>query len=342
MPYPYYHNKNHGSDVVQTIATVGIIAAATYGVYKFCQWLFTKTDEQILHEARVCYKQAFNATSKGVDLIHEGISKFPESRKEQHKAIKNITEDFLYHSALAKLYSYSHSFIKYELEVADALHIVHERIANIRKKAIPCIIMRDLEQINDDLSQLWFELSFCRDFLKEHAAYYELFELEARAMGTYEFEINAVDNYGDNFPYLREAIRMAVMKKAAHNRMSYPFMAYLEVFERDMKNLEYHLKNLSSAYHHRFQGAQRLLQKLETVYNLVVSEDAYRQELRDYKKEMLERERIAAEQAKAHAAHMQAQALQQQAYEMHKQNQLQKEQNILLATQPPTRVNVYL
>lgn len=342
MPYPYHHNKSQGSDMVQTIAAVGIIAAATYGVYKFCQWLFSKTDEQILHEARVCYEQALSATGTGIEVIHEGVGEFPESRKEQHNIIRNMSEDFLYQSAIAKLYSYSHSFVKHEQEVAYAVCMVQDRIAKIHEKALHCPILKELKEMHSDLSHLRFELAFCRDFLKEHTAYYELFELEAHAMGTYEFEINAVDSYADNPPYLREAMRMAVMKKASHNRISYPFMAYIEMLERDMKNLESHMKNLPSRYHNRFKGAQRLLQKLDTAYNIVVSEDAYRQELRDYKKEMLERERIAAEQAKAHAAHLQAQALQQQAYEMHKQNKLQQQQNNILAAQQPAHVHVYM
>lgn len=350
--YGHHHHHSHGSstsDVVTTVAAVGIFAAATYGIYKFCEWIFSKTDEQILDEARNCYDSALAATKKGVDLIHEGFGQFPELKKDQAKAIMKIHEDFLYQSALVRLDSYAYQFGTHERSVADALHMVQERIALIRKKGMPCFIAKDLEHIAKDLGYLRFELAFCRDFLKEHASYYDIFNLEAGLMGAYEFEINSLDYHINNPPYLREALRMAVMKKAAHHKINYPYMAYVNTIEQEVKNLEHHIKHLNRQYHNRDAGARLLLRKLQSIYDLVVSEDAYRQELRDYQRELLERERIATEKAKAeaaaaqaHAAHLQANALQQQAHELHKQNQLQKEQNAILAAQGPARVNVYL
>ena len=192
---------------------------------------------------------------------------------------------------------------------------------------------------------------------KEHATYFDLFDIEAHEMATYEFELASLDYNVNNPIYLRKAMRMAVMKKAAHERISYPYMKFVESLEREIQRMQHHIQRLEHSYANRRAAAHVLAQRLDAIYNIVVSEDAYRQELRDYKKELLERERIAAEQAKAsaaaahaYAAQQQAYAMQQQAHEMHKQNQLQKEQNHILATQfavnannpPPTHVNVYL
>lgn len=338
--YRHYHHRNDDNSVVKAIAGVGLLAAIGYGVYKFFDWLFTKTDEQILQEGKKTLARAFDATKNGVELIQTAVGEIPVLPKEKHKLIKQVPEDFLYQSALSHLYSYNASLEKHSYEVDNALSMVKNRIASVKKKNLICPIISQLETLAIDLENMQIELHFCLDFLKEHAAYYQLFDVEAKQMGFYEFEINSVDYHINNPPYLREALRMGVMKKSAGKHNTYPYMVYVETIERDIKNLEQHINRLTFNYQNRIKGARLLLEKLNIIYGIVVSEDAYRQELRDYKKEMLERERIAAEKAKAdaaaaqaHAAHMQAQAMQQQVYELHHQNQLQKQQNAILASQ---------
>ncbi len=344
MNYAGHHHHHHADDhsLAKTIVGVGVLAAIGYGLYTFFDWLFTKTDEQVLKEAKKTLSNAFDATKNGILMIKEGVGEFPVCSKEQHKVIKNISEDFLYQSALARLYSYGHSFEKHAHEIDNALAMVHNRIAKIKKKNLPCPIMAKLESIALELEDTYRELSFCGAFVSEHASYYHLFELESKYMGFYEYELGSVDYHAHNPPYLREALRVGVMKKSSGTHNAYPYMAYVEIIERDIKKLEHAIAQLSYRYENRHKGSTRLLEKLTLVHTMVISEDAYRQELRDYKKEMIERERLAAEKAKAdaaaaqaHAAHMQAIAMQQQAQALH-------EQNHILASQRPAHVNVYL
>lgn len=353
--YSHHHNSNSPT-VVETVAAIGIVAAVAYGFYKLCDWLFTKTDEQILHESRLCWSSAYDNTKKYIDVLKEGIGAFPESRKEQQKVIKQVDEDFLYQCALKKMYISSHTLSGYAQQVADAGHASSKRAADLSKKQPHLPIIIKLEKVSNELGELHTQIVFAAEFMREHESYFDLFELESHQLIAYEFELSSLDYHANNPLYLREALRMAVMKKAAHERVSYPYMKYVEDMEREIKNLKHHIDRLAYAYHNRAKGAHLLLQRLDTIYNIVVSEDAYRQELRDYKKEMLERERIAAEQAKAqaaavqaqaavsqaHAAHMQAQAMQQQANALHQQNQLQQQQNHILAAQGAPKVNVYL
>lgn len=349
-PRPHYHNSNSPT-VVETVAAVGIVAAVAYGFYKLCDWLFTKTDEQVLQESRQCWSTAHDNTKRYVDALKAGVGEFPESRKEQQKMIKQVDEDFLYHCAVKKIYTNAHTLSGYAQQVADAGLASSKRAADLRKKHSHLPIISKLENISNELGVLHNEIVFAAEFMREHETYFDIFELETCQLVAYEFELSSLDYHANNPLYLREALRMAVMKKAAHERVNYPYMKYVEDLERELKTLKHHIERLGYAYQNRNKGAHLLLQRLDAVYNIVVSEDAYRQELRDYKKEMLERERIAAEQAKAqaaaaqaHAAHLQAQALQQQAYQMQQQNQLQQQQNAILASQAhkPAHVNVYL
>lgn len=344
MDHARRHHHHHSDElsVGKTIVGVGLLAAAGYGLYTFFDWLFTKTDEQVLKEAKKSFTTAFDATKSGVVLIQEGVGEFPVSAREQQRVIKDCAEDFLYHSAVSGLHSYAHSFEQHAREIGNALAMVQNRIAKIKKKNLVCPVLAKLEGVAVDLETLQTELNFCAAFMSAHESYYRLFELESKLMGWYAYELDSVDHHAHNTPYLREALRMGVMKKAAGSRDSYPFMAFVQSIEHDINKLEHAVSALSYRYENRRKGSARLLEKLSMIHTIVISEDAYRQELRDHKKEMLERERIAAEQAKAqaaaaqaHAAHLQAIAMQQQAQALH-------EQNHILATQRPTRVNVYL
>ncbi len=334
----YHHHDDSG--IFQTIAAVGIIAAAGYGIYKLCDWLFSKTDEQVLDEAKNCFTQAHAANARSVEMIRAGFGAFPKTKQEQLNAIRHVGEDFLYQCAIAHMHEHGRQFSVYESQVASALSMVQDRINYVKKKQLICPILGQLETAATDLAQLRLELAFCADFMREHASYFDLFDAEAKYMATYEFELSSP---------VREALRMAVMKKGAGSRCSYPYMSYVDTLERDIKNLNHQIARLSYNYHNRISAARLLLDRLNLIYNLVISEDAYRQELRDYKKEMLERERIAAEKAKAeaaaahaYAAQQQAYAMQQQAHEMHRHNHLQAEANHIAACNPQeTHVHVY-
>lgn len=349
--YPHPHHHSNSPTVGETVAAVGLVAAAVYGFYKLCDWLFTKTDEQVLKEAKTCLEHCYDNTYKQINMLKEGLGEFPGSTREQQRVIRQADEDFLYAFALKKLYMRigGRTLADYAQEVADAGKMAGKRAAELRKKGGHSPFIKSLESVSEELGQLHNQIVFAAEFLREHAAYFELFELESHLLVAYEFEISSLGNYAANPVYLREALRMAVMKKAAHERMSYPYMKYMDQIERDLRSLKHYKSALKNPYPNREKGSHLLLQHLDSIYNMVISEEAYRQELRDHKKEMLERERIAAEKAKAdaavaqaHAAHMQAQAMQDQAYQLQKQNQLQQQQNAILAAQGPTRVNVYL
>ena len=349
-PRPHYHNSNSPT-VVETVAAIGIVAAVAYGFYKLCDWLFTKTDEQILKEAKDCLAYGHDSCDREINVLKKEFGEFPESRKEQQKLIKEVNEDFLYHYAIQcpPIVRPGWALSEAPYYVAQAGQMASKRAAELRKKNSHAPIIKDLEKISNKLGIFHTEIVFANEFYQEHSAYFYLFDLETYLLKSYEFELSSLDYHANNPLYLREALRMAVMKKAAHDHVSYPYMKYIEQMEKDLKMLKERINSLSHNYHNRIKGSQLLLQRLNAIYDIVVSEDAYRQELRDYKKEMLERERIAAEQAKAqaaaaqaHAAHMQAQAMQQQAYALQQQNQLQQQQNAILAAQGPSRVNVYL
>lgn len=360
-----YHHGYHRSDsptALETVAAVGLVAAAAYGFYKLCDWLFTKTNEQILKEAKYCLVKAHTSADKYIAAIKAGLGEFPESKSERQKVLKNVNEEFLYEYALqmnslAPSVHFDYwSISEAPAYVAQAGQMASKCAQELRNKNSHLPIVKDLENISNKLGILHTEIVFVNEFFKEHGAYFSLFSLESRLLTTYEFEIASLINYANNPPYLREAMRMAVMKKAAHNRISYPYMNYIEQLEKDLSSLKNCINNLRNTYHHRQMAAQLIWQQLDSIYNMAVSEEAYRQELRDHKKEMLERERIAAEQAKAaaaaaqaqataaqaHAAHMHAQAMQQHTYALQQQNQLQQQQNNILASQGTPRVNVYL
>ena len=370
--YGGHHHHHHQSDVEmigKAVVAVGCIAAIGYGFYKLCDWLFSPTDERIIQDSLTVFHDAQNRYDEIITFFAATLGK-PETAAEKQILMKTFDESFLYHTAVM----YSNKMYMYDLiaqmqgtisGLRSAHKTVYDRMKKLRSKSESYSVFAQMESIDKDICSLSMQLEFVHDYLAQHKSYFTLFEFEARLMNTYANELQVLEQYAHDQAYIMQVLRSCVMKHAGHNRTSYPYMHYVEMIQSDCNNLDRYTNGLSYNYGNRIAAARLLLQKLNTSYSMVITHDAYHQELRDYKKEQLEKERIAAEQAKAAAAQAQANAAaahaaaaQQQAWAMQQQNALQAQQirvdqdrNVILATQaivnainPPAapQVNVFI
>ena len=365
MRRPVYvvHPPRHQSySVGEFILGVGFLAAVGYGIYKLCDWLLYKSEEQILHDANVALFDAHRDYDEMIHVFAVNFNGIPEEVAHQKQIISSIQEPFLYQLALQFSQSYGsmQSFLNKVSCTISALKSQHKtitaRINKLHKYNEKYSLRLQLEQLEQEVIKIENQLSFIEKHLKHHTNYFNLFEKEAALLVRYEVELVAVEKSGNNHLYVRDALRLAVMKNAAQHHHHYPYMYYLELIGNDKSWLEQAIAN-SQAYSNRANAARSLLEKLFGFYAMILVEDAYRQELRDYEKAQLEMQLIYAQQSQAAAAHAHAQAaqaqaaaMQQQTWQLAQQNQLHQQQNdilqmqtILQANTPatPTYVNVY-
>ncbi len=352
IPMPEYRS-DVTADVARFAIGAGCIAAFCYGAYKVGQWLFGKTDEQILKESSLVLSDVTYHFTPLVTLFG-------------NNQCKNIDEPFLYQYAnqLSRDKKSIQAILSDLGSGIPALKSSHEtmntRLIELQRKR-QATLFESMRQVNESTAVLLHKLESIHQCLQYHNAYFVLYEKEAVLMGEYEQSLLAVEHAGGNPLVLKEQIRMIIMAYASKNRIVYPYMYYIEKISRDCSQLDQMIRGLSGNYANRANAAYNLLQRLQIIYNVLLTDDVYLQELRDYERAKIEKQRLEAEQAKAAAAqahaaaaHAQAAALQAQAWELAHQNQLQaaqiqlqQEQNALIAAQtivnainPPQQVTV--
>lgn len=343
---PVYHQNSQAEDLGKAVVAVGCIAAIGYGFYKLCDWLFSKTDLQVLQEAQNAHSAAERATNVYIEFFERKWGAFSSlSSTQKREIMHSLDEGLLYQFAVAHAFRTSLEYtilndLHHSLTSAKSAHsMVVERVHKLRKKKDITGMVTQLEVVQFSLQDTIARIEFVYEFLHQHRSYYALLNKEYQAMKIYENDLYALKQYEANPGALREALRIAVMRQAT-SKMTYPYMNYIQKISHEFSDLDQHMNSLSYHYPERMAAARQLSARLQTIYNMLVIEDAYRQELRDYERAQLEKQRIEAEQAKAaaaqaaaHAAQVQAAAMQQQAYEMQKQNQLYAQQNQLQAEQ---------
>lgn len=349
--------------VTKTALGIGCLAAIGYGIYRFCDWLFTPSDEKVLQKGIDIAQYTHTHYDSIIGFMEFHYSVIPDNVHDQKRIIQTVNESLLYDFAIThKSNTAIDSFLVNMTNTIASLQSAHsclaDRIKKLRKNNEDLTMLNAMQQIDQEIIGLLCKLEFVHDYFTHHRNYFLLFELESRLLPAYDFELNALNAYQTNLAnhsYLKEAVKASVMRQA-NARSGYAYMQYVDRVQADCNALGGAINSLSYHYPNRLGAASLFLQNLKTIHTTVVAEDAYHQELRDYKKEQLERQRLEAERAQAAAAAAQASALQQQAREMQRQNHLQAEQNRLnaernaiMATQtivnainPQPHVNVYV
>lgn len=355
-PHHYYHNDVDAATVGKAALVIGGLAAVGYGLYKLCDWLFSPSNQTLIKNAEAAIRVA-HAHDETIFCVEGAFNGIPDGLREQKKLIESVYEPLLYQLALKHAKSVEWNLNSSLSKLRENHTALAERINKLRAAPEHTAIMITMQDLDQEIIGLLLKIEFVHEYLAHHRSYFTLFEHESTIMRSYEAELQALTHYAQNQAYVKEALRARVMQNASYNRNSYPFMTYIEALQSNMNTLMSGMNSLAYNYPNRLQAAGNLLQNLQIIHSIVIIEDAYHQELRDYKKEQLERQRIEAEKAKAAAAAAQAAALQQQAWHMERQNQLHAQQirvdserNAIMATQtivnafnpPQTNVHVYV
>ena len=357
-------------DIGEAVLVVGVLAGIGYGAYKLCNWLFSKTDEQIARESSDTLTQAHVRFDSLLSFFERSLGAIPQSPHAQTVLMHNANEVFLYDYATILLQTKTYaetiiSDINYTVSSLKSLeNTVVNRLDNLQRYDSSANIFIQLQAISEELYKYRTTLEFIRNYLDCHRTYFSLFEREAQCMSYYDFELKAMDEHAGNSVYLKEVLRVSIMRHANKNNSFYPYMDYINKLQSDYCALERAIHGIAHSYNNRITVAQTLFHKMNFIYNLLLIDDAYRQELRDYERAQIEKQRLEAEKAKATAAtahamaaQAQAAAMQQQVWELQKQNTLHAQQiqathdqNALIAAQtivnainpPQEEIHIYV
>lgn len=335
---PYSRSSSDLETFGSAVLTIGGIAAAGYGFYKLCDWLFSKSDEEILKECKNACKNADNCMVY-VDLVEHTVG-IPYNAYEQRRVINTPQEELMYQlAALAfqrreGLNVYSNLKNAIDVLTAAQADLVYRMNKLVKKHgvtvdALP--LFNQMEQMAAIIQPMQTKMAFVYDLLEAHHAYMNLFAQESYDLKTYERELFVLDSLQEKNCWvplehrkssLREEVRIVAMQCASRDHAKYPYTYYLRGLQKAISRLESHMNALAYNYCNRISAASALLAKLKMISEIILTEDAYHAELRDAERDRIEQEKLLAQQR-------QAAALESQAWQMYEQNQQLQKQNQL-------------
>ncbi len=281
-----FQSQCHGRhDFGQTAMKAGVIglgaagaASALYGGYKFFDWLFTRTDEQVVADVMRLLQEIERYQSMDSILLQYHI-KSPTAF---------ISESCLYDLAYAKIQAdYIDTYISKLYYITRRLRSEKRELSQ-RMVELPShsTIFSQMNHLHQQVQVSLPRIELLHALLKHHRGYYLLFEFESDMIGDYETELNILERTYDEYE-LTTRLKRVVM---AHNTDRYPYMQYTQMIEKDIKALQNKISRTSSAYPERYSAAKELEQKLYAIETILTSTSEYHSELQIYQKEQWERE----------------------------------------------------
>ncbi len=274
-------------ETVMKAGAIGLGAAgaagALYGGYKLLDWLFTRTDEQVIADVMRLIQETENYQSMDSILLQYHINS-PTSL---------IYESCLYDLGYEKIQAdYIDTYISKLYRLTRRMRSEKRELSQ-RMVELPSYssIYSQMNPLYQQVQMRLPRIELLHALLKHHRGYYLLFEFESDIIGDYETELAIVQQAYDEYELTTQLKRFVM----AHNTNRYPYMKYIQMIEKDNKALQQKISRLSFTYPERLSAAKELGQKLYTITRMLIGTQEYHTELQLYQKEQWERERIAME-----------------------------------------------
>ncbi len=277
------HRRHDLGDTVVKAGVIGLGAAgaasALYGGYKFLDWLFTRTDEQVVADVRRLIQETERYQSMDSILLQYHV-KSPTAF---------ISESCLYDLGYEKIQAdYIDTYISKLYYVTGRLRSEKRELSQ-RMVELPSYstIYSQMNRLHQQVQACLPRIELLHALLKHHRGYYLLFEFESDMIGDYETELTIVEHVYDEYEFTTKLKRLVM----AHKADRFPYMQYTQILEKDIKALQYKINRLSSAYPERLSAAKELEQELHIINSMLTATSEYHIELQIHQQEKRERER---------------------------------------------------
>jgi hypothetical protein len=297
-------------------AGIAGVCGIIYGIAQY----FKKSPEQIADDA----EKVFHAAHAESRRFHsEYMNVFMRARYGE-PALDDIECNFLERVA--------YSAQAQGISVSQYIDTMHSFIVTLTKSleevkgAIKSLQSCDKTPLYDRLVNLERDIEGELNFIKyddynqrfsEHRAYFELFAVESKLYARYAPEIALLQPYADSYQLEKQLLQRAKMCDVYNE---YPIVSYYETLRDHIGTLSCCIRDLKYWYPKRSQSAQRFLEDLVYMRNIIADTFAFKEE-RERKKEddayrellALRKREVEAQEAKAQAERQRALAAQQQA-----------------------------
>ncbi len=328
-------SKSDCSKPLETIAKVGVFttiaASCGYGIYKFGQWLFTKSDEQIYEEAHQTYRRIHKHYNNLIIHWH-------------HKVIHQSYEHFLRSLSLDHNKSFTSFLLDLKYDLIDLMKqkkYVYESILNFTYDHHTRFLLEKLKGIEKEADLLIDELTVIYKTLSKHETYFLLTQEVQDCSKKYQQELALVfTNYHSKSIFTGKALKKKFTKACVQIIMrdaknTYTFIAYIESLGSHINSLQKLLKKTSQyTYPLITSNAAALIEDLSFIHTTIIDHPRYHNELLERKRDKLleqqlenQREITRLQEQQMHAMNCQNILKQQEIYL--KVQELQNQERLL-------------
>ena len=334
--YTRMHSGTNG--VAKTVLGVGILAAVGYGLYKLFDWLFTESDQQLLSRCEYAAQRVHDECDNLIMFFsHHAI--IPTTLNAKKNCIESLHEPFL--NQCQELFTAKKQLVKDRIYILDRYisdlcsvqSSLTNRITQLQARNKSSVHIYQMEKLHEKVVVLLETVEFIRSYLNYHVSYFEIAQLYTQLVSKYEPMLSVLSQYGTSSTQFAQALSITIMSTAAQSGDTFAYMHYAQDLSNDLERIKRLYNDLPYNYSNIASNTRILLQNLTVIYQTIIVDSKYHQELRDYERVCLEKQRIEIEQSKAYAAHMQANAARVQAEAMQHQAQELSAQNYLHAQQ---------
>jgi chemotaxis protein histidine kinase CheA len=211
------------------------------------------------------------------------------------------SEDFLYTLAIDDVHVSVHSWkLEHQSrEISECLNYMRRS----RHYSTNSIVQEQLRAAQGNLDVWARDLRSLEDYLCKHAPYFALFTQEKNCLNTYAQEVALYNSYAYNPEYLKNQLYQQAQCKY-HD--TYAMISYIKKLECDINSLQGCI-NKALGYN-RATIAQRILEVMRYLHQLVVNDPSYVRLVNDYHRFKAEQERLRIERERLEYERIQAAA----------------------------------
>ncbi len=320
------------SDVGKGAAVASAALISFGGLVTLTDWIFGETDKQLFEKADRLYRHAHAQYYATTNWFEKSCHVHIITPQKYDGIIKNFSEQLLDNVA-KKIWHTNESETTYRSNLRTTikqLHSFQEKLSKqIRKIQSQDHVNTgtdryDMELLEHSIQKMLPHLTFFSDYLEHHHTYFALYEYETTLHNKYQQEFRLLISHGYNRYILAQELKYIITKK---QKGSYPYINYTKQLDRHLNKIKNRKACLTYNYVARINQVQQIIDSLEYIQGIVVTDPLYRQELYTQEREKLEHEHIAVIQKQARLEQKKVDLLAEQNHIL-KQQLILKEQEL--------------
>ncbi len=301
----------------------GVVLVGFGGLVALADWMFGETDERLFEKTDKLYHSTHAQYHAITDWFEQLCHVYTINPQEYDRVIRNFSEQLLYDVA-TKIWCSNEYEAPYRSKLRATVQQLrayqaklNKRICKIRDQNYVNThadrLLHDMESLEQSIQNKLVHFVFFSDYLEHHSSYFTLYECEGIINDEYQEEFELLTNHTYSRYTFAQELKYVITKK---QKDFYPYITYIKQLNRQLNKIKNCKSHLAYNYVDRISWAQKVIDSLEYIRGIAVTDPLYQQELRAQEREKLERERISVVQ-------------QQTLIEKNKANLLEKQNQLL-------------